>query len=63
MVTNKGTRAKMRFTPAIGNLIQDMSDILQGLLSAKENYEKPITNIPQLSTVEPYLNDFATGEL
>ena len=61
MVTNKDTRAKMRFTPAIGNLVQDMSDILQGLLSAKESYEQPTSKMPQLSTVEPYLNDFATG--
>ena len=62
MVTNKDTRAKMRFTPTIGNLVQDMSDILQGVLSAKENYEKPIINFPQVSTTKPYLNDFVTGD-
>ena len=62
MVSNKGTGAKMTFTPTMVNLVNNMSSMLQGLLSEKKNYKKPTTDIPQVSTVKPYLNNFTQNE-
>jgi flagellum-specific peptidoglycan hydrolase FlgJ len=62
MVSNKGTGAKMTFTPTMVNIVNNMSSMLQGLLSEKKNYKKPTTDIPQVSTVEPYLSNFTQNE-
>jgi hypothetical protein len=62
MVSNKGTGAKMTFTPTMVNIVNNMSSMLQGLLSEKKNYKKPTTDIPQVSTVKPYLSNFTQNE-
>lgn len=62
MVSNKGTGAKMTFTPTIVNLVNNMSSMLQGLLSEKKNYKESTTDLPQVSTVKPYLSNFTQNE-